>query len=100
MALPSPVANLSQYIAAVEGFPRLDKQQEFELAVRLQRDKDRRAVWRLVMSHLRYVVYIARSYANYGLPQEDLIQAGNIGLMKAVRRFDPSRGVRLAALGV
>ncbi|MDX1517963.1 MAG: RNA polymerase sigma factor RpoH [Woeseiaceae bacterium] len=95
LAFPSPVANLGQYLQLVEQFPRLEEREERVLAERLQRDHDIDAAWRLVTSHLRYVVQIARGYAGYGLNQEDLIQEGNLGLMKAVQRFDPSRGVRL-----
>jgi RNA polymerase sigma-32 factor len=97
IALPSPAANFQQYTQLIHSFPILDADEERSLAERLQRDNDIDAAWRLVSSHLRYVVHIARGYAGYGLPQEDLIQEGNIGLMKAVRRFDPSRGVRLLA---
>lgn len=100
MALPSPVAGLRQYIQLTERFPELDAEEERSLAERLQREGDVHAAWRLVTSHLRYVVRIARGYRGYGLPVEDLIQEGNIGLMKAVRRFDPSRGVRLLAYAV
>ncbi len=95
MALPSPLTNLNQYTRFVETFPRLDEEQERALAERLKRDNDLDAAFKLITSHLRYVVYIARGYTGYELPQEDLIQEGNIGLMKAVRRFDPARGVRL-----
>jgi RNA polymerase sigma-32 factor len=96
--IPSlPVANLQQYTQLVERIPRLDDTEERELAERLRRHNDLDAARRLITSHLRYVVWIANRYRGYGLPQEDLIQEGNIGLMKAVRRFDPSRGVRLIA---
>lgn len=95
LALPLPLANIHQYTALVERFPRLDADEEKELALRLERDNDLEAAWRLITSNLRHVVYIARGYAGYGLPQEDLIQEGNIGLMHAVRRYDPSRGTRL-----
>lgn len=95
VSLASPVTNLSQYIRVVEAYPHLDEAEERELANRLRQDDDLDAAWQLVRSHLRDVVRIARAYAGYGLPQEDLIQEGNIGLMKAVKRFDPKRGVRL-----
>lgn len=95
MAFPSPVANMQQYLARVEEFPRLDEHEERELAERYQQTKDLNAAWHLVTSHLRHVVYIARGYGGYGLSQEDLIQEGNVGLMKAVQRFDPARGARL-----
>ena len=97
MALPAPISNLRQYSQFVESFPRLDEDEERALADRLHRDNDLEAARQLILSHLRYVVYIARGYTGYGLPAEDLVQEGNIGLMKSVRRFDPSRGVRLAA---
>ena len=95
MALLSPLTNIHQYTTLVESFPRLDASEEQRLARRLQRDEDLDAARQLITSHLRYVVYIARGYTGYGLPQEDIIQEGNIGLMRAVRRFDPGRGVRL-----
>ena len=94
--LPSP-SDLEGYTRCVFQFPELSEDEEKSLADRLQQDNDLQAAWQLVTSHLRYVVFIARGYAGYGLPQDDLIQEGNIGLMKAVKRFDPSRGVRLAA---
>jgi len=97
MALPAPTSNLRRYAQLVESFPRLDEDEERVLAERLNRDNDLVAARQLILSHLRYVVYIARRYTGYGLPAEDLVQEGNIGLMKAVRRFDPSRGVRLVA---
>ncbi|HNP64571.1 MAG TPA: RNA polymerase sigma factor RpoH [Woeseiaceae bacterium] len=96
-ALPVPLSNLSQYLQLVETFPRLKDDEERALAERLKQDHDLDAARTLILSHLRYVVYIARGYTGYGLPQEDLIQEGNVGLMKAVRRFDPARGVRLVA---
>ncbi len=97
IALPTPVSNYRQYSQLVESFPRLDEDEERSLAERLHRDNDLDAARQLILSHLRYVVYIARGYSGYGLPAEDLVQEGNIGLMKAVQRFDPSRGVRLVA---
>lgn len=97
MALQTPISDLTQYSRLVESFPRLDEEEERTLAERLHRDDDLEAARNLILSHLRYVVYIARGYMGYGLPAEDLVQEGNIGLMKAVRRFDPSRGIRLAA---
>jgi RNA polymerase sigma-32 factor len=96
LTLPTgPITNLGQYVHAVERYPLIGADEERRLAHRLRRDDDLEAAWRLVSSHLRYVVRIARGYAGYGLPQEDLIQEGNVGLMKAVKRFDPSYGVRL-----
>ena len=95
MAMPSPLGNIAQYSTLVESFPRLDADEEHALAERLAETNDLSAAHTLITSHLRYVLYIARGYSGYGMPQEDLIQEGNIGLMQAVRRFDPSRGVRL-----
>src|SRR5574344_920078 len=85
-----PQGSLEGYIQAVNSIPVLTADEERELAERLQQQGDLEAARLLVMSHLRFVVHIARSYAGYGLPQADLIQEGNIGLMKAVKRFDPS----------
>lgn len=95
-SLPSP-SDLAGYTRCVFQFPELSETEEFDLASKLQRDNDLQAAWQLVTANLRYVVFIARKYAGYGLQQDDLIQEGNIGLMKAVKRFDPERGVRLAA---
>jgi RNA polymerase sigma-32 factor len=102
MALPIPsvTGSLESYIQAVNRFPILTQEQETELARRWRADNDLEAARRLVLSHLRVVVAIARGYMGYGLPQADLIQEGNIGLMKAVRRFDPERGVRLVSFAV
>ncbi len=97
MALPTPVSKFRNYLQLVESIPQLDADEERSLAERWHRYNDLDAARQLTLSHLRYVVYIARRYTGYGLPTEDLIQEGNIGLMKAVRRFDPSRGVRLVA---
>lgn len=102
MALPvlSNASSLEHYIQTVNSIPMLSQEEETELAERLQRDSDLSAARQLVMSHLRVVVTIARGYAGYGLPQADLIQEGNIGLMKAVKRFEPNRGVRLFSFAV
>jgi len=91
---------LDQYIQAVNGFPLLTAEQEVELGRRLRKDDDLDAARQLVLSHLRLVVAVSRKYIGYGLPQADLIQEGNIGLMKAVRRFDPERGVRLVSFAL
>jgi RNA polymerase sigma-32 factor len=99
-ALPSPVASLDAYIHSVNRFPILSQQREVELAWRFKRENDLEAARELVLSHLRVVVAIARGYNGYGLPQADLIQEGNIGLMKAVKRFDPARGFRLVSFAV
>ena len=98
--LPAPAADLQGYLRAVQAFPLLSADEERELATRLRRDEDLEAAWRLVTSHLRYVAKVARGYRGYGLPQEDLIQEGNIGLMKAVKRFDPAVGVRLVSFAM
>jgi RNA polymerase sigma-32 factor len=100
MALPMPVGSLENYIQAVKAFPVLSAEEEHDLALRLKRDNDLEAAKQLVLSHLRLVVSIARGYSGYGLPQADLIQEGNLGLMKAVKRFDPERGVRLVSFAV
>ncbi len=92
--------SLEAYIASVNSIEPLSAERERELAERLRDHNDLDAARQLVLSHLRYVVYIARSYAGYGLPQADLIQEGNIGLMKAVKRFDPDHGVRLISFAV
>lgn len=96
----SPGRGLEGYIRAVNGLCVLSADEERELAERLHRDDDLEAARRLVMAHLRFVVHIARSYSGYGLAQADLIQEGNVGLMKAVKRFDPGVGVRLVSFAV
>ena len=102
MTLPviSDASSLEHYIQSVNSLPLLTQEEEVELATRLQQHNDLEAARQLVMSHLRVVVTIARGYAGYGLPQADLIQEGNIGLMKAVKRFEPDRGVRLFSFAV
>lgn len=96
----SPGGDLGGYIRAVNGISVLTADEERELAYRLYDEGDLEAARRLVLSHLRFVVHIARSYSGYGLPQADLIQEGNVGLMKAVKRFDPNQGVRLVSFAV
>ncbi|OYD54935.1 RNA polymerase sigma factor RpoH [Thauera propionica] len=101
LTFPVPAAgSLDQYIQSVNRMPMLSERQEVELATRLRDDGDVDAARQLVMSHLRVVVAIARGYLGYGLPHADLIQEGNIGLMKAVKRFDPTRGVRLVSFAI
>lgn len=103
LTLPLPVqavGNLNQLIRAAHQAPYLSADEEQALAVRLQDHGDLEAARQLVSSHLRYVIHIARGYNGYGLPQADLIQEGAIGLMKAVRRFDPRRGIRLVSFAV
>ncbi|HQR52268.1 MAG TPA: RNA polymerase sigma factor RpoH [Burkholderiales bacterium] len=99
-ALPSPVGSLESYIQSVNRLPILSAEREVDLAWRFKRDNDLDAARELVLSHLRVVVAIARGYQGYGLPQADLVQEGNIGLMKAVKRFDPERGFRLVSFAV
>jgi len=94
------LGSLDHYIQAVNRFPLLTAEQETEFGRRLQRNGDLDAARQLVLSHLRLVVAVSRNYLGYGLPQADLIQEGNIGLMKAVRRFDPERGVRLVSFAL
>jgi RNA polymerase sigma-32 factor len=99
MALPA-VGNLDAYIAAVNRLPMLSPERETELGRRIRDNTDLEAAREMVMSHLRLVVSISRQYLGYGLPHADLIQEGNIGLMKAVKRFDPERGVRLVSFAM
>ena len=96
----APGANLSAYIQAVGGIAVLSAERELELAERLYYDECVDSARELVLAHLRIVVHIARSYSGYGLAEADLIQEGNVGLMKAVKRFDPNKGVRLVSFAV
>ena len=96
----SAVGNIDAYIQAAKQFPMLTAEEEFRLATRFREEEDLDAARQLVLSHLRLVVSIARGYLGYGLPHADLIQEGNIGLMKAVKRFDPSHGVRLVSFAM
>lgn len=98
--LLTPGANLEAYMHSVNSLPLLTAEQEHELADRLYYEQDLDAARQLVLAHLRFVIHIARSYAGYGLPQADLIQEGNVGLMKAVKRFNPEVGVRLISFAV
>ena len=100
LALAGPTGSLESYIQMVNAVPVLDKAEEQRLARRLTEDADLDAARQLVASQLRFVVHIARGYSGYGLPLADLIQEGNIGLMKAVKRFDPDVGVRLVSFAV
>ena len=103
LQLPSagvPIGSLEAYRHAVFSLPMLTEKEERELAERYRDEDDLDAAWRLVTAHLRFVVRIARGYDGYGLPQADLIQEGNVGLMKAVKRFDPTMGVRLVSFAV
>jgi RNA polymerase sigma-32 factor len=96
-ALVPSIGNLDAYITAVNRLPMLSAQEEVALGKRLRDHGDLEAAGRLVLSHLRLVVSVSRQYLGYGLPQGDLIQEGNVGLMKAVKRFDPDQGVRLVS---
>jgi len=98
--LPVPVDSLDSYIQAVNQVPMLSVEEEQDLAQRLRLRNDLDAAQRLIVAHLRFVVHIARGYIGYGLPLSDLIQEGNVGLMKAVKRFDPAHGVRLVSFAV
>lgn len=100
LPIPSAVGSLEGYIQTVNRFPMLTHEEEMALAARFRRDNDLEAARQLIVSHLRVVISVARGYAGYGLPQADLIQEGNIGLMKAVKRFDPERGVRLVSFAL
>src|ERR1017187_3824337 len=100
LPVPSLVGSLETYIATVNRFPLLTAEEELRLGRKLRDENDIDAARALVVSHLRVVVAIARGYLGYGLPHADLIQEGNIGLMKAVKRFDPERGVRLVSFAV
>ncbi|MGD8926620.1 MAG: RNA polymerase sigma factor RpoH [Thioalkalispiraceae bacterium] len=100
MHMPVPTGSLEAYMQAISGIDVLSAEQEKALAIRLQEQGDLDAARQLIMAHLRFVAHIARSYSGYGLPLADLIQEGNIGLMKAVKRFDPSVGVRLVSFAV
>lgn len=95
-----PLSSIEAYTQAVNRIPVLSAEEEHELAVRYRQEEDVEAAQKLILSHLRFVAHIARGYSGYGLPHADLIQEGNIGLMKAVRRFDPTMNVRLVSFAV
>jgi RNA polymerase sigma-32 factor len=100
LVFAGPVGSLDSYIDRVSQIPVLSKDDEIALAVRFRSEADLEAARQLVLSHLRFVVHIARGYLGYGLPMGDLVQEGNVGLMKAVKRFDPTVGVRLVSFAV
>lgn len=100
LPIPSAVGSLESYVQSVNRFPILTLEEEFSLATRFKTANDLEAARQLVVSHLRVVVSVARGYSGYGLPQADLIQEGNIGLMKAVKHYDPDRGVRLVSFAL
>jgi RNA polymerase sigma-32 factor len=96
----SPGKDIESYLSSVHAIPILTKEQEQELAIRLYEEDDLDAARQLVIHHLRFVVHIARSYQGYGLPLGDIVQEGNVGLMKAVDKYDPHRGVKLVSFAV
>ncbi|MGB5133440.1 MAG: RNA polymerase sigma factor RpoH [Steroidobacteraceae bacterium] len=100
LAFDGPVGSLDAYIERVSSIPVLSRDEELELAKRFHEHQDLDAARLLVLSHLRFVVHVARGYMGYGLPIADLIQEGNVGLMKAVKRFDPDMGVRLVSFAI
>ena len=100
LALMGPMGSLEAYISIVNQTPVLSREEERELSYRFQNDNDLDAARKLILSQLRFVVHIARTYSGYGLPLADLIQEGNIGLMKAVKKFNPDRGTRLVTYAV
>ena len=100
LAIAGPVGSFDAYVDTVSRIPVLSREAEQQLAIRVHRDGDLDAARQLVLSHLRFVLHIARGYAGYGLPMGDLVQEGNVGLMKAVKRFDPAVGVRMVSFAV
>ncbi|MDF2529705.1 MAG: polymerase sigma factor RpoH [Gammaproteobacteria bacterium] len=96
----APIADLNAYVKFANSIPMLEEAEEKQLALKLKLNQDLEAAQRLILSHLRFVIKIARGFSGYGLPEADLIQEGNIGLMKAVKRFDPAIGVRLVSFAV
>ena len=102
MSLPvvSPLGSIEAYVSAVNAIPMLTHERELDLGKRLKDSNDLEAARDLVLSHLRLVVAVSRNYMGYGLPHADLIQEGSVGLMKAVKRFDYNRGVRLASFAI
>jgi RNA polymerase sigma-32 factor len=100
MALAGPIGSLDAYLDRVSRIPVLSREEEHELAIKFRSEDDLDAARQLVLAHLRFVVHIARGYGGYGLPIGDLVQEGNVGLMKAVKRFDPNQNVRLVSFAV
>lgn len=100
LPLHGPIGSIDEYLSTVNRFPRLSAEQEQELAVRFRQDGDLEAARQLVLANLRFVVFIARGYLGYGLPFADLVQEGTVGLMKAVKRYDPAMGVRVVSFAV
>lgn len=95
-----PVSSLEAYLSHIHQIPMLTQEEEYELSTRLQKNNELAAAKRLILAHLRYVARVAKGYLGYGLPLADLIQEGNVGLMKAVRRFNPDMGVRLVTFAM
>ena len=100
LMLAGPLGSFEAYAERISRIPVLSRPEELDLTTRFRRDNDLEAARLLVMSHLRFVMHIARGYTGYGLPIGDLVQEGNVGLMKAVKRFDPTMGVRLVSFAV
>jgi len=100
ITLSTPGKDIESYLSCVHAIPILTPEQEKELAYKLYDNNDLEAARQLVLSHLRFVIHISRSYSGYGLPLADIIQEGNIGLMKAVDRFDPNKGVKVVSFAV
>ena len=100
ITLSTPGKDIESYLSCVHAIPILTPEQEKELAFKLYENNDLEAARQLVLSHLRFVIHIARSYSGYGLPLADIIQEGNVGLMKAVDRFDPNKGVKVVSFAV
>jgi len=100
ITLSTPGKDIESYLSCVHAIPILTPEQEKELAFKLYKNNDLDAARQLVLSHLRFVIHIARSYSGYGLPLADIIQEGNVGLMKAVDRFDPNKGVKVVSFAV
>jgi len=102
LSLPTlgSVDSYDRYMQSIRAIPSLTAEEEMELGMRLKKSNDLEAAKRLILSHLKLVVKVAKGYSGYGLPQSDLVQEGNIGLMKAVKRFDPERGVRLVSFAI
>jgi RNA polymerase sigma-32 factor len=100
MAMPQTSGSIEAYTQSAYSIPMLSAEEERDLATRLYNENDLEAAQKLIMSHLRFVIHVAKGYAGYGLPQADLVQEGNVGLMKAVKRFNPEVGVRLVSFAV
>ena len=100
LALANPGSDIDKYLAQVYTIPVLTREEELELSQEFFKTEDVKLAHKLVISHLRFVVHIAKSYAGYGLPLADIIQEGNVGLLKAVKKFDPEKGVRLVSFAV